>query len=163
MATIAPFAPWKDLVGMTDVMNTLFDDRLSSRVAGYDQSLPVPLNIAETSNGFLIQVAVPGVTPEDLDVTFQNNAVTISGEFKQPQWTDGKEKPIFHRLEWRAGRFARAISFPTHIEVDGVQTQLTNGVLSIFVPKAEAAKPRKVQIASGAVEGNETKSFAATT
>lgn len=146
------FAPFKDLFGMTDVMNALFDDRLLAGGGGYDQGVWIPLNVAESTNGFLLQAAVPGVTAEDLTVTFQDNILTVSGEFKAPQWGDGAEQPRYHRMEWRPARFARSITFPTQVDADAIQTQLQNGVLSVFIPKAEAVKPRRIKITNGGTQ-----------
>jgi len=149
------FAPFKDLLSMTDVMNTLFDDRSTGGSIGYDQGVWIPFNVAESTQGYLLQAAVPGVAPDNLEITFQDNVLTVSGEFTPPQWDAGTEQPRYHRLEWRPGRFARSVAFPSQVEPDSIQTQLRNGVLSVFIPKAEASKPRKITIMRGATPTGE--------
>lgn len=114
MATINRYGPFNDLLSLRDAMSTLFDDATNSTNAG--QALSMPLDIAETANGFVIEAALPGVKPEQIDINLQDNVLTISGEVRQTQ--SANEKPNYHRIERRYGRFARSISLPTEIQAE---------------------------------------------
>ena len=154
MATINRTNPFNDLLTFRDAMNAMFDD---SATTGRTQALAMPLDVSETSNGFVVEIAVPGVKPEDIDITLQDNVLTISGEVRQSQNTG--EKPNYHRVERRYGRFARSISLPTQIQSDAVQANLEHGVLRLELPKAEAVKPRKITVSGGQTNSIEGKSL----
>ncbi|MBA3946715.1 MAG: Hsp20/alpha crystallin family protein [Herpetosiphonaceae bacterium] len=147
------YTPFGDLLSFRDAVNSMFEDGVSTN-NGRSQALAMPLDVSETSNGFVVEVALPGVKPEDIDITLQDNVLTISGEVHQSQ--QANEKPNYHRVERRYGRFARSISLPTQIDSNAVKANLENGVLRLELPKAEAVKPRKISV-NGAQNNIESK------
>lgn len=147
MATLNRYTPFGDLLSLRDAMNSLFEDTLATTNGNnQNQPLGIALDIYETTNGFVVEAALPGVKPENVDITIQDNVLTISGEVRPS--INQSEKPNYHRVERRYGRFARSISLPTQIQTDGVQANLEHGVLRLELPKAEAVKPRKISIKS---------------
>ncbi|GAC1563127.1 MAG: Hsp20/alpha crystallin family protein [Herpetosiphon sp.] len=151
MSNTTRYSPFGDLVALRDAMNTVFEDAFTQS-SGRNQSLSMPLDISETANEFVVEVALPGMKPEDVDITLQDNVLTISGETRQSQHHG--EKPNYHRGERRFGRFARSISLPTQIQSDQVKATLEHGILRLELPKAEAVKPRKITVAiNGANQG----------
>lgn len=147
MANSNRYSPFGDLMSLRDAMNTMFEDSLALSSASRGQAISMPLDISETQNSFTIEAALPGVKPEDVDISFQDNVLTISGEVRQQQ--TNTEKANYHRVERRYGRFARSISLPTQIQADAIQAHLEHGVLRLEVPKAEAVKPRKITVNTG--------------
>jgi HSP20 family protein len=89
-----------------------------------------------------IEVEVPGVKIEDIEVSYDNGELTVKGEKK----VDTKENAPLHRRERLTGTFVRTLTLPWEIVADQVTAELKDGVLTVSVPKAEAAKPRKVAI-----------------
>jgi len=104
------------------------------------------VDIAETADGYMFLADLPGVKPADLDVTYDNGTLAIEGKVapRQPAVQQ------FARREYGVGHFYRSFHLNTDVHVDGIRAELKNGQLSLFVPKAEHAKSRKIQISTGA-------------
>ncbi len=96
------------------------------------------LDVHETDDRYELRLDVPGVAKEDLKVRYENDAITVEGE--------RKSAPGPGRAERWAGRFARTLSLPDGIDAGRIEGNLANGVLTIVLPKAEAAKPRQITI-----------------
>ena len=91
-----------------------------------------------------VRAVLPGVAEKDLRVSVQNNQLVIEGERKAPE---GFDKNAFTQLTY--GKFYSALTLPTGLDVDHVNCRLTNGILEIQVPIAEASKPKQIQIQTG--------------
>jgi len=101
------------------------------------------VDIAETADGYLFLADLPGVRPGDVDVTFDNGSLTIHAKATPRQASE-------QRYAWReygVGHFYRSFNIGADVNVDGIQAELKNGELKLFVPKAESAKSRKIKIA----------------
>jgi HSP20 family protein len=146
MANMSRWDPFSEAMSLREAMQNLFEDSYVNSPSSRGTSLSMPLDVAETEDGFVVEAALPGVKSEDLDITLQNNILTISGEVRQSH-TEGA-KPNYHRVERRYGRFSRAISLPTQVDSTKVEAQLNNGILRLHLPKAEAVKPRKISIST---------------
>lgn len=101
-----------------------------------------PLNVWEEGDALKVEAEIPGVKLEDVEVSFENGELTLKGEKK----FEGKETSALHRRERRYGSFTRTMTLPWEIVADQVTAELKDGVLTITLPQAEAAKPRKVAI-----------------
>ena len=102
-----------------------------------------PVDIQETTDGYRLQAELPGLTKDDINITLENNVLRLSGERKFER--DAK-KENFQRIERTYGTFSRAFALPQQVNSEKVQAAFENGVLTITVPKAEQAKPRKIEI-----------------
>lgn len=102
-----------------------------------------PVDIQETAEGYRLQAELPGLTKDDINITLENNVLRLTGERKFER--DAK-KENFQRIERTYGAFSRAFALPQQVNNEGVQAAFENGVLTITVPKAEQAKPRKIEI-----------------
>ncbi len=102
-----------------------------------------PVDIFETENELVLKADVPDVDLNNVDVRVQNQTLTISGErqFQQDQNSKG-----YHRIERSYGSFMRSFSVPSTVDTEKVSAEYKNGVLTISLPKKEAAKPRQVKI-----------------
>jgi HSP20 family protein len=107
------------------------------------------LDISERKDAYLVTVELPGLKPEDLDLTMEDGLLTIQGE---RQFTSESSEQQFHRVERRYGAFRRSITLPAHVMAEGVQASFEDGVLQILVPKAEEAKPKRIQVRPGQTE-----------
>jgi HSP20 family protein len=102
-----------------------------------------PVDIQETEEGYRLLAELPGLTKEDINITLENNVLRLSGERK---FERDVKKESFHRVERTYGTFSRAFALPHQVNPEGVQASFESGVLTITVPKAEQAKPRKIAI-----------------
>jgi HSP20 family protein len=94
----------------------------------------------------VVTVEVPGVKPEDLDITLEDGLLTIQGERR---FTSESSEEQYHRVERRYGSFRRSITLPSQVKADAIEASFDNGVLEVVVPKAEEAKPRKISVRAG--------------
>jgi HSP20 family protein len=117
-----------------------------SNQEGMQQTWAIPLNVSETEDAYELEASLPGVKPEDVEITLTNNTLTISGETKAEE---EKEDRTFHMRERRYGSFVRSLTLPSAINPDAVEAHFENGVLRLRVPKAEEAKPKRIQIQDG--------------
>jgi HSP20 family protein len=107
------------------------------------------VDISERKDAYLITVELPGLKPEDLDITMEDGLLTIQGE---RQFTTESSEQQFHRVERRYGAFRRSITLPAHVMAEGIEASFEDGVLQILVPKAEEATPKRIQVRSGRAE-----------
>ena len=100
------------------------------------------LNVWEEGDTLKVDVEIPGVKLEDVEVSFDQGELTIKGEKK----VELRESATLHRRERLAGTFTRTMTVPWEIKADQVSADLKDGILTVTLPKAEAAKPRKVAV-----------------
>lgn len=108
----------------------------------------VPLaDLSETEDAYLAKVELPGVAKDQIDVQLQDRELVVSGEIPE-QEQDGQngDRRRRHRSTRRTGRFEFRAWLPGDVNADAVQGELTDGVLTLTIPKSEAAKPRKIEI-----------------
>lgn len=102
------------------------------------------VNIAEDADHVYAEALAPGLDPDKIEITVVGNQLTITGEKTPP--ADVKPES-YHRNERAAGRFVRTFTLPTEVKSESVEASYKAGVLTISLPKAEAAKPRKIAVA----------------
>ena len=132
-----------ELDRMRRQMDRLFSD-MSSLPSFEPKAGVFPLvNITEDGDNFYIRAELPGVEGNGLDIQATANNISISGERKIAAEGDNVK---YHRREREAGKFSRMISLPSDVNTDKVGAELVNGILTLTVPKAEAAKPRQISV-----------------
>jgi len=102
------------------------------------------LNLTEDKDNYYVRAELPGVRPEDLDISVTTDSLVISGERKIQE----QENVNYHRREREAGKFSRVISLPGQIDTDKVEAKCKNGILTIVLPKAETAKVKQITVKS---------------
>jgi len=104
------------------------------------------LDVVERADAYLISAELPGVDPSAVEILFENNTLTLRGT-KQP-WLEPQQNEEYrvYTAERLSGPFERAVRLPEYVEGDKIEAAYTNGVLTITVPKAQAARPRKIEI-----------------
>lgn len=153
MANVNRWSPFNEVLSLRDAMQQLFEESVvaPSMGGGRGASLPnIDMNVHERAEAFVVEACVPGLKPEDLDLTIQDNVLTITGEIRAAEHLEGT---MTHRTERRYGRFSRSISLPTQVNGDAVNAVLEHGVLRLEIPKAEAVKPRKISVRVGGEQG----------
>ncbi len=149
MANIIQKDPFTGLTSRQDRMNQLFNQVFGGLEGfGFEQPLTSanflpPVDILEDEHNITLQAEIPGVKEEDLNITLENNLLTIAGERK---FQDEEKKDNFHRIERRYGKFTRTFTLPAGVDTQNVNATFENGVLNITLPKREEFKPKQVKI-----------------
>jgi HSP20 family protein len=103
----------------------------------------LPVDVYSTPNELVIQASVPGMDPEDLEITIEGDAVTIRGERKAPL-----ENVEYYVQERRYGPFARVISLNVPVQADAADAVFEKGVLTLTIPKAQEVRPKIITVKS---------------
>ncbi len=101
------------------------------------------LDISERKDAYLVTVELPGVEADDLEITLEGGLLTIRGE---RHFAHDSSEQQFHRVERRYGAFRRSITLPSQVQADAIEAGYSDGVLQVVVPKAESAKPKKINV-----------------
>jgi HSP20 family protein len=136
--------PFRDLMSIQSELNQLFGRTFGGegeRVRGADW-VP-PLDVHETSDRFVITVELPSLGPEDVDISVEDNVLTLTGERR---FYSDRSDDEFHRIERRYGMFVRSLTLPATADASAIEVSFDAGVLTVTVPKREEAKPRKIQV-----------------
>ncbi len=145
MTLIRRPSPFTDPVSLRDTMERLFDERLFRPTwlgIGEREAAPA-LDLYTTPEAIVAKVALPGVKPEDVDVTIGDDLLTISGTFKEEKETT--EAGYVHK-ELNRGSFSRSFSIPTAIKAEAVTASFKDGLLTLTLPKTEEVKPKHVKV-----------------
>ncbi|HEY8275712.1 MAG TPA: Hsp20/alpha crystallin family protein [Methyloceanibacter sp.] len=118
----------------------LESDWLSSATTGIGAFPPV--NLFQQGHDFVAIVELPGVKSDALTIEAKDNSLRLSGS----KWVDYDEKASLHRRERVAGSFDRTITLPIRIDPDRIKAEYRDGVLALFIPRAESDKPRSIKI-----------------
>ncbi|HTW70409.1 MAG TPA: Hsp20/alpha crystallin family protein [Acetobacteraceae bacterium] len=102
-----------------------------------------PMNVFRKGDDFIIIAELPGLNKSELDVQVKGNSVRVAGN----KAVTFPEKSAVHRRERLAGRFDRALTLPVQIDADAVKAEYHDGILALFLPRAEKDKPRSIQVA----------------
>jgi HSP20 family protein len=102
------------------------------------------INLAEDRDHVYIEALAPGLNPDAIDLAVVRHVLTISGE--KQRHPEAIKPEAFHRSERSAGRFVRSVELPVEVDADQVKAEYQHGILMVTLPKAEAAKPKQIQV-----------------
>ena len=115
-------------------------------------AFPMPLDIYSNDDEIVILAAVPGMDPEDLDLTIQKNTLMISGELHSPTEGEGTGNLTWYVRELAEGTYRRSVTLPFTVDSEKAEATFEHGILRIVLPKAEESRPKKVAITAGATQ-----------
>jgi HSP20 family protein len=152
--TLTRWDPFRELTGLQDRMNRLFQDAWSpsgltttrgeeSLMAG---SFVPPVDVYEDEHSIVLKMEVPGIEQKDIDIRLENNILTVRGERKLEK--EEKEEN-FQRIERRYGSFSRAFTLPNTVDTENVNADYENGVLRVRLSKRAEAKPKQIKVNIG--------------
>ncbi|HEX6655975.1 MAG TPA: Hsp20/alpha crystallin family protein [Candidatus Limnocylindria bacterium] len=146
MANLTRFDPFSEMVTLRQAMDRLFEDSfvspLSLRPVNGDAPGPA-LDVHETGDEIVVSAALPGLKPEDVDITITGQTLSIRGEFKADEKV---ERDQYLYRERRFGTFHRQLQLPVRVQGDAASADFEDGVLTLTIPKAEEVKPRQIQV-----------------
>ncbi|MBP7892049.1 MAG: Hsp20/alpha crystallin family protein [Firmicutes bacterium] len=146
--TLMNWDPWRDIADMRNTFNRLFGEATpGTAITGHtvSGSWMMPVDISETADEFLVKAELPGMKPEEIDITVADNQVTLKGQRTEAR----EEKSVnYIRSERRLGSFYRSFALSAPVDDARVTATYKDGVLEVHLPKSEAVRPRQIRIQS---------------
>jgi HSP20 family protein len=140
-------SPFSELVTLRQAMDRLFDDTVFRPFTSYSGNngdlARLPLDVKATSDSLVVEAALPGFAPEDVDITVENGTLTIRAEDKRDATSEDGGWVV---REISRGSVMRTVTLPTGLEADKAEATFEHGVLRLWFPKAEQTKPRQIRI-----------------
>jgi HSP20 family protein len=141
--SVSRWEPMNDLMTLRQAMDRLFEDSFVRPGRSLDRSpvTPLPVDVYATPEAVVVRASVPGINPDDVEITIEGSRVTIRGE-TQPQ----KEEGDYLLQEQRYGPFARTLDLALPVQADKAEASFKNGLLTLTIPKAEEIKPKTIKV-----------------
>ena len=136
---MSPIIKWQPLFEPFEDMDRMFDGSVLPTARGF---VP-PVDIYETKDSVVVETPLPGIDPEKLDISIENDVLTIKGETEKKSEVEDKN---YYRKEVRAGSFFRSVALPTHVVSDKASAVSQGGILKITVPKAPEKKVKTIKV-----------------
>lgn len=145
--SISRWDPWGDLISLREAMNNLLEESFVRPRGGETSSgaSGLALDVRERPEEFIVTASVPGVNPDDVEISILGDTLRIRGERKEETEQDGEDGRWLVR-ERRYGAFERSVSLPGLVKSDAAEADFKDGILTITLPKAEAAKVRTIPV-----------------
>jgi HSP20 family protein len=150
---IVRWEPFRDLVGLQERMNRLFDEsfRGLGRSSSEDDwalggSWAPAVDIFQQDGSIVLKAEVPGMDPKDVEIRVENNVLTLRGERKLDNEV---KKENYHRVERSYGTFTRSFTLPNLVDTEKIKADYRDGVLRVTLPTKEEAKPKQISISVG--------------
>lgn len=158
MADITTWDPFAELTSLRQAMDRIWDDRPFRTLQGFanggGNSGYFPLDLIETADNVVVKASLPGVKPEDIDISVTGQLLTLKGEAREEH--EEKEQNVY-RKERRYGTFVRQLTLPTEVDSNKAEATFEHGVLRLSLPKADTARPKSIKVnATPAIEGGES-------
>jgi HSP20 family protein len=142
MANITPYRPFNEVVSLRDAMERLLEDSFIPRLGDGWSTRGAHSNLHETADDFVLQIPMPGVNPDEVEISAQTDSLTV-------KWATNVQVPENATTHWSgfaSGQYQQSFTLPTPIDADKVQAKYEKGILILKMPKAAHAKARTVKV-----------------
>jgi len=139
--TVVRWNPARELVSLREAMDRLFEDSFVRPMWTGERERRLPLDVYATPGEIVITANVPGLKPDEVEITLEGDTLSISGEVKPPL-----ENVEYIFQERGYGKFSRTLTINVPVEHEKADANFENGVLTITLPKAEAVKPKSIKV-----------------
>jgi HSP20 family protein len=148
-------SPAGDVLTLRQAMDRLFEDSFfrTPFVSMFDRELSLPLDIRSTPDALVVEAALPGVKPDDVEITVESGTLTISGSYRSESSQGDADSGDYLVRELRRGSFSRAVALPQGLEPDRAEATFQDGLLRLRIPRAEETRPRQIRISPMGAEG----------
>jgi HSP20 family protein len=133
--------PFTDTIPMRQALDRLFEESLPRPFRHW-----LAVDVYETVSALVIKAALPGVKPDEVDITIDGDTLTITGELKADEASADRQ---YHRRELHVGSFERALRLPERFEAAKTDAAFENGILTLTIPKAEQAEVKHIKVQLG--------------
>ena len=143
---ITRWDPFREVASLQNRVNALFRDFNEGESAMTTASFIPAVDIYEDEKKVVLKLEVPGIAEKDLDVSVENNVLTVKGERK---FSAEEKEENFHRIERRYGSFYRAFTLPTTVDTEGIDAKYDAGILKLELKKKPEAQPKQIKVSVG--------------
>ncbi len=147
MANLIRRDPFREMLSWNRAMERMFENFYGDSELRYEDTMNfrMPLDVIEKDDAFIVKADISGIDPEDIEITYTNNNLTIKGEVSEER-DEGEEGGRYHLRERRFGTFCRTISMPGSVAVNDIEAVSKNGVLELHLPKKDEVKPKRISV-----------------
>lgn len=131
-------------------LNRALDQAFSAPASGAGRLWVPPMDVAERTDAYLVHAELPGVDPANVEVSFEQNVLTVRGTKPSGLETSQQGELRVYSNERVSGTFERSLRFPDYVDAERIEAGFADGLLTITIPKAQAAQPRRIEIRAGA-------------
>ena len=140
-------SPFGELLSLRQAMDRLFEDSFvrprGSWSAASGEASPLPLDVSTSNDALVVEAALPGVRPDDVEITVEDGTLTIRGHSREER-EDRQGDYVVQEI--RRGEFSRSLTLPNGLEADKAEATFEDGILTLRIPRAEQVKPRQIRI-----------------
>jgi len=160
MSSLMQWDPIRDATSLRDAMSQLFEQAVMRPSFGSSSGLSMGgavghLNVLEVKGTYVCQVLLPGVNPEDTELTVRQNTLTIKAKLPNLLSADQQKEAVYLLREFGIGEFTRSVSFPKDVDGDAVKAHYERGILSVEIPVAHHAQPKRITIHESGSTGSQ--------
>ena len=141
MRSVIRWDPLGEISTFRRAMDRVFDD-FGQNWRG-ETELTFPIDLSETENEVVVKAVLPGIKPEDVDISVSEGVLTVKGESKFEQKTENEN---YYRQEIRYGAFHRSVPLPSRVNHEQADAEFKDGVLTVTLPKAEEVRPKQIKV-----------------
>jgi len=136
--------PYRELNYMRRMVDRVYDENLAQRWNDAERAAsPLALDVKESDEAYVVKATLPGIDPQDVEITYNNKTLTIQGELKSEE---EQENERYHMRERYSGKFYRQLRLPIPVNDDAIDAKYEHGILTLTLPKSEELKPKKIVV-----------------
>ncbi|MGH7882645.1 MAG: Hsp20/alpha crystallin family protein [Candidatus Dormibacteraceae bacterium] len=144
---IVRWDPWSDLTHLHRTMDNIFSDAFISRRESSDRNGPpvnyLPVDVKETKDGYVVKAPVPGIKPEDVEVTFSDGLLSIRAGYREES---EQKEGTYLRREVASGGYFRQIALPGKVNPEKIKADVEEGILMVKIPREQKPEPLKIPV-----------------
>ena len=155
--SITRWDPISDAIGLRQVMDSLLEQSfVRPRPDASGPAFGLAVDVEDRADAFVIDAAIPGSAPEDVDVSVMDDTIRIRAERRESR-QEGDPQGSFLVREQRYGVFERALRLPTSVDASAAQAEFRDGVLKIVLPKTQESREQRIPVQAGSAEGDQAR------
>lgn len=143
--SLVRYQPFTRMASLRQAMDRLFDERffVPYRLFTFGTGEITPIDMYHTDKEVVVKASLPGVKPEEVDISISGDCLTIKGKTKAEEKI---EREGYLYQEHRYGAFSRSVALPSDLQTDKAEASFENGILTLTIPKSEEAKPKPIKV-----------------
>lgn len=143
MSNLTRWQPIHDMVSLRDAMDRFFEDSFNRELGFFEGTNFPALDMYQTDEDIIVKAVLPGIKPDNLNISVTGDVLTISGEIHHEE---EDKKARYHMRETQYGSFTRSVPLPTSVDVNKAEAHFEDGILTLTLPKKEEVRPKTISV-----------------